>query len=78
MKVEIKLFATLRKYIQENEGGTRTLELPDIYKVQDVLDMLKIPEDFPKIILVNGIQKGFDDALQDGDTLSVFPPIAGG
>ena len=32
----------------------------------------------PKIIIVNGLQKGADEFLKDGDTLSVFPPVAGG
>ena len=37
-----------------------------------------IPEDIPTIILINGLQKSAADSLRDGDTLSVFPPIAGG
>jgi molybdopterin converting factor small subunit len=78
MKVKIKLFATLRKYIKEKDGGTCILELPESIKVQEVLDILNIPDDIPKIILINGIQKGLDDTLKDEDTLSVFPPIAGG
>jgi molybdopterin converting factor small subunit len=78
MKVKIKLFATLRKYIKEKDRGTCILELPESIKVQEVLDMLNIPGDIPKIILINGLQKGLDDTLKDEDTLSVFPPIAGG
>ena len=78
MKVKIKLFATLRKYIKESDVGTCILELPESIKVQEVMDMLNIPGDIPKIILINGIQKGLEDMLKDEDTLSVFPPIAGG
>lgn len=78
MKVKVKLFATLRKYIQENNSGICTLEIPESTTVNQVLDILQIPEDIPKILLINGIQKSHDDSLKDGDTLSVFPPIAGG
>ena len=78
MKIKLKLFATLRKYIKESDGGTCILELPEGSKVREVLDMLNIPGEIPMIILINGIQKGIEDKLKDEDTLSVFPPIAGG
>jgi len=78
MKVKLKLFATLRKHIEENDTGTCELDLTESTSVQEVLDLMKIPNNIPKIILINGMQKRAEDALQDGDTLSVFPPIAGG
>jgi molybdopterin converting factor small subunit len=54
------------------------LELIEGTKVDSVLDQMKLPKDIPKIILINGIQKTADETLKEGDTLSVFPPIAGG
>jgi len=32
----------------------------------------------PKIILVNGLQEGIEEFPRDCDTLSIFPPVAGG
>jgi molybdopterin converting factor small subunit len=78
MKVKLKLFATLRKHITENDTGTCELDLTESTSVQEVLDLMKIPNNIPKIILINGMQKRAEDTLQNGDTLSVFPPIAGG
>jgi molybdopterin converting factor small subunit len=79
MKVKLKLFATFRDYLPEgNDGHSIILELSDDTKVNNVLEQLKLPKDIPKIILVNGIQKTADETLKEGDTLSVFPPIAGG
>ena len=78
MQVKVKLFATLRKHIKENDMGTCVLELPESTEVQAVMDMLNIPGDIPKIILINGNQKGLQYTLKDEDTMSVFPPIAGG
>ncbi len=78
MKITIKLFATLREYLKEDEKGVKVLDVHENTTVKEVLGLLKIPNEIPKIILINGKQKDFEDTLKDGDTLSVFPPIAGG
>ena len=78
MKIQVKLFATLKKYISDNDRGVTELVMPEPARVCDVLDQLGIPGDIPKIILVNGVQKEPDDILAQGDCLSIFPPIAGG
>ena len=78
MEITLKLFATLRKHIKESEGGVCTLQLPENTSVNTVVEQLTIPQDIPKIILINGHQKKPEDILVDGDTLSIFPPIAGG
>lgn len=78
MKITLKLFATLRDHIKNHRNGTCEVALQEAATVQDVLASFRIPEDIPKIILINGVQKASCDELHDGDTLSVFPPIAGG
>ena len=79
MEIEVKLFATLRDYLPE--GSSRfscKMEIDRHTRIQDILSMLKIPDDLPKIILVNGIHGKKDQTLKEGDVLSVFPPVAGG
>lgn len=79
MQIEVKLFATLRDYLPK--GSSRfscKMEVDDGTRVQDILSRLKIPEEMPKIILINGIHGKREQALQDGDVLSIFPPVAGG
>ena len=44
----------------------------------DVLRSLGVPEDKPRILLVNGRHANAAQALCEGDVLSVFPPVAGG
>jgi molybdopterin converting factor small subunit len=79
MKIKLKLFATFREYLPEgNDGHSIMLELAESTTVDSVLVMLKLPTDIPKIILINGLQKTAVEVLKEGDTLSVFPPIAGG
>ena len=79
MEIEVKLFATLRDYLPK--GSNRfscKLEVDVQTRVQDILLKLKIPEEMPKIILINGVHGKKEQVLKDGDVLSIFPPVAGG
>lgn len=79
MEIEVKLFATLRDFLPEGSGRfSCRMEIDGKTRVQDILSKLKIPEEMPKIILVNGVHGKKDQALKEGDVLSVFPPVAGG
>ena len=79
MKIKLKLFATFREYLPEgNDGHSIMLELDENTNVENVLQQMKLPVDIPKIILINGLQKTANEVLHEGDTLSIFPPIAGG
>ena len=79
MEIEVKLFATLRDYLPK--GSSRfscTLNIDGHSRVKDILEKLKIPEEIPKIILVNGVHGKVDQLLKEGDVVSIFPPVAGG
>jgi len=78
MRITIKLYSMLRGYLGEHEKGTADRDFPDGAIIADVLTALGIPEKIPKITLVNGDQKSLNEPLAEGDTLSVFPPMAGG
>jgi sulfur-carrier protein len=79
MEIEIKLFATLRDYLPKgSDRFTCKLEMEGRARVKDIVSKLKIPEDIPKIILVNGIHGKYDQVLKEGDVVSIFPPVAGG
>jgi molybdopterin converting factor small subunit len=79
MEIEVKLFATLRDYLPKgSDRFSCKMEVDESAQVQDILSRLKIPEEMPKIILVNGVHGKKDQILKDGDVLSVFPPVAGG
>lgn len=79
MEIEIKLFASLRKYFPEGETATAAyLKVPDNATVAQVLDTLKIPLTAAKLIFINNVKAQLDQRLRDGDRLGVFPPVAGG
>jgi len=79
MEIEVKLFATLRDYLPKGSSQfSCKVEVNSTDTVRDILKRLKIPEEIPKIILVNGVHSNLDRVLKFGDILSVFPPVAGG
>jgi len=77
MIIHLKFFAGLRDAIPDRQSPYAA-EFPDGVTVQDVLDRFAVPRDKPKILLVNGRHAELSHVLTDGDTLSVFPPVAGG
>lgn len=74
MEIEVRLFAGLRQFAQQNDK----IELDDGKSVSDLLERLGIPPSKVAIILVNGRHAEQDQPLQDGETVSLFPAIAGG
>ena len=82
MRVDVKLFASLRKKLPSDSGrpaGKGTVELPDAATLADLIHHLDIPPDLAQMVLVNGEQTHeFGHALTAGDQVSIFPPVAGG
>ncbi|MBI3246188.1 MAG: MoaD/ThiS family protein [Deltaproteobacteria bacterium] len=80
MHIEVKLFATLRKNLPPGSSGSKAqMTLDTGATLQSLVDRLKIPAELAQMVLVNGEQtREFDRQLQDGDTVSIFPPVAGG
>lgn len=74
--VTIKPFSTLRQYTP----GGKTVSLPwhaDM-TVQEILDILNIPDTAERVILVNGLYCESDKKLCPDDSVVLFPPMAGG
>ncbi len=76
MKIKVKVFATLRKYLADKSSAE--LELDEGATVGDALAKLKIPEAEVAFVFVNSTLRKLDEPLADGEELGVFPPIAGG
>ena len=79
MKIEVALYATLGKYLPPGAQNRKAgIEIREGATVRDVMNQLGIPADLPNILLVNGRQAPDTTVLQEGQTLSIFPPLAGG
>ena len=84
MKIDVRLFANLRDRFPSGDRGRGTVSLPSGASVQDLLDHLEIPQRSAQMVLVDGQQVARDRTartailLEIGQTVSIFPPLAGG
>lgn len=79
MRVEVRLFATLTRYLPKDaEAGSTHLDVAEGSSVGDVADALGIPADLSRIILVNDQEADEGRPLVEGDVVTLFPPLAGG
>ncbi len=79
MKVEVRLFATLTRFLPPGaRDGAAILEIPDGSTLADVVRILHVPGTTDHVALVNGVDAGADRPLQSGDVVTLFPPLAGG
>ena len=83
MKITLKLYALLTDYLPP--GASRhavELTIDDPTTAQQIIDRINIPAELSHLVLLNGIylepQQRKDTILQDGDTLAIWPPVAGG
>jgi sulfur carrier protein len=74
MKVNVKLFATLR----EGRFKEESAEMQDNSRVMDVIQKYNLPFEEVAICLVNGRDADNERILQNGDTVALFPPVGGG
>ena len=83
MQIQLKLYATLADLLPaEAVNNMVTLDVePDVTPHQ-LIDQFKVPRPKAHLVLINGIYiepENRDDALlKPGDTLVIFPAVAGG
>jgi len=80
MRVKIKLYASLARYMPELEGEDvmQGMEVEEGTTIGKLLESLNVPAAVVKLIFLNGTHAGAERVLHDGDRLGVFPPVAGG
>ncbi len=74
MTIQVRLFATLR----EGRGKVIAVDLEEGATVADLAAMLAIDRKDIAILLVGGRDAPLDKTLEDGDIVSIFPPVGGG
>ncbi len=82
MKMYIELYASLMKLLPPGkERFRREIKVDKGTTVQDVIDRFNIPMEQAHIVLVNGkfvCDEREKHTLEEGDVLSIWPPVAGG
>ena len=77
--VEVRLYATLRKYYPSlGIGEPMVITLDDKAGLGNLFGELKIPKGEIKIVLVNGKREEESYLLKDRDRIGIFSPIGGG
>jgi molybdopterin converting factor small subunit len=79
VRVEVRLFATLARYLPKpSQTDSTSLDIIDGSTVGDVAAALGIPADLSRITLVNDTEADDSRRLHPGDVVTLFPPLAGG
>lgn len=74
MDIEVRLFATLR----EERGKKVYFEYEEGINTYRIIKLLKIKEEDVAILLINGRDGDLKVELNEGDVVSIFPPVGGG
>ena len=79
MRVEVRLFATLRDYApKEATAGVFSTELPEGATLDTLLAELRIATEKIHLRMVNGAGAEDSHILKDNDRVGLFPPVGGG
>jgi molybdopterin converting factor small subunit len=79
MNVTVRLFATFRDWSPTHPAHwSFGMDVAEHETVRELIKTLSLPDELPRIILVNGIFASENHHLREGDTISIFPPLIGG
>ena len=84
MNITFKLFAMLQDYLplDARKHNALTLDLAEGTTIQQVIERFGLPEKSCHLVLVDGVfvppAERLTRVLRDGETLAIWPPIAGG
>jgi molybdopterin converting factor small subunit len=84
MQITLKLYATLTDLLPPGARQNRAeIEVDDDVTLNEIIDRFRVPRELAHLVLLNGVficdtdrdQRG---VLKAGDTLAIWPPVAGG
>lgn len=83
MQIQFKLYATLAELLPADAvNNTVSLDVPVDVTPHQLIDQFNVPRPKAHLVLVNGVyiepENRDDPLLKPGDTLIIFPPVAGG
>lgn len=84
IKITFKLFAALQDYLPQEAKKTNALalEIDDATTIEQIIERFNLPRKMVHLVLIDGsfIPPGerAGRRLREGETLAIWPPVAGG
>ena len=83
MQVTLKLYARLMEYLPEDARNYQIkLDVSDKETAYSLLERYQVPQELAHLVLLNGVymqpEERDKNIFKEGDTLAVWPPVAGG
>ena len=81
--ITFKLYASLAEFLPVQALGNQVqLDVTETTTIDELIERHRVPRELAHLVLVNGIfiQPGErkQHTFSDGDTLAIWPPVAGG
>ena len=77
MKIQVELQAYLEDYSPDGQDKF-AYEMPDGATVADLIRKLGVPEELASVITIGDEAIDASQALNEGDRVTMIPPVAGG
>jgi len=78
-RVRVKVFATLRLYVQGlGIGEAMDVEVSPGTSLEGLLTHLGVPREEVRVVYVNNVCRDLNYRLVDGDQVGIFPVVGGG
>jgi molybdopterin synthase sulfur carrier subunit len=78
MRIEVRLYATLRRYVPSAVEGIIAVDVPEGSTAGDVIAKVNIDAEEVRILMINGRSSPLDKTLAEGDRMGLFPAVGGG
>ena len=83
LQITFKMYAGLAHYLPlGSEANAIGVELPDGQSISTLIQRYNVPLDQVHLVLLNGVYQDaaarVERILQDGDTVAIWPAVAGG
>jgi sulfur carrier protein ThiS len=84
MQITFKLYASLTHYLppEQRIGNRMELDVPADASIASIIEPFQLPMKYVHLVLINGVYvppaERATRTLSEGDTLAIWPPVAGG
>ena len=73
MVIEVRFFASLRRYTPNDPSGIVSVDVADDLTVEELLQQMEVDPTPINSIIINGKEGTLNTHLVDGDQLGLFP-----